>query len=314
MTTDVWRVDVPQPARIRLRGQDLVTELDGRTRVLDQLAIDLTLDEVTGEVLHAEHPDLAPLVGANVRRGWGKAVAAVFAAEQAQRTLRWSILEDLGAACLVSGFTHLLDGRLHELIRQAHHAAGGSNLRRVDAQSDICVGWRVEGPVHAVAVEFGRSAIPIGGPAPAVWAGDPAGWHAVPDMPPGTLRRMRRLDTWPTDDGWALDSHFRDSAAIDGDAVRPEQMVLHEYALAASVDNADRLASVTVEHMSLPWAGCPGAVPSAQLAVGTPLADLPARARTELIGRDTCTHLSSTLRELADVVALRPNLPVNPAP
>jgi hypothetical protein len=54
----------------------------------------------------------------------------------------------------------------------------------------------------------------------------------------------------------------------------------------------------------LPWEACPGAVASAERVVGVPLDDLARRARTELVGLTTCTHLTSTIRCLADVRAL----------
>ena len=54
----------------------------------------------------------------------------------------------------------------------------------------------------------------------------------------------------------------------------------------------------------LPWEACPGEVASAQGVVGVALDDLAGVARTELVGVSTCTHLTSTLRSLADVQAL----------
>lgn len=62
---------------------------------------------------------------------------------------------------------------------------------------------------------------------------------------------------------------------------------------------------VTVDPRVLPWSDCPGAAASAAGLVGTELAEVAGRARTDLVGPTTCTHLTSTLRALADVTALR---------
>jgi hypothetical protein len=99
-------------------------------------------------------------------------------------------------------------------------------------------------------------------------------------------------------DSLRVQSHFRDSYAGD----EPE-MVMHEYAVEAAVDD-DRIGRIEVDPRVLPWEACPGAVASAQGVVGVALDDLARVARTELVGVSTCTHLTSTIRSLADVQAL----------
>ena len=74
---------------------------------------------------------------------------------------------------------------------------------------------------------------------------------------------------------------------------------------------------MTIEHLEvdarvLPWDTCPAAVASAPALDGTPVRDLPARVRAELVGPSTCTHLNSTVRSLADVAALVDALEVEP--
>jgi hypothetical protein len=71
----------------------------------------------------------------------------------------------------------------------------------------------------------------------------------------------------------------------------------------------DRLSSIAVQPRVLPWYECPGAVASAQQIVGTTIADVATRARKVLVGPSTCTHLTSTLRCLADVQALASLVP-----
>ncbi len=171
---------------------------------------------------------------------------------------------------------------------------------RARHQADICVGWADGGPVHRALAEGGHTAVPTGPAAPPLERDDPAGWHPLAPLDHGTVRRRRRLDVAraPTGSGLRAQSHFRDSYAGD----EPE-MVMHEYAVDAVIDD-DRIAGIEVDPRVLPWQACPGAVASAQRVVGVSVDDLARHARTELVGVSTCTHLTSTLRCLADVRAL----------
>jgi Protein of unknown function (DUF2889) len=131
---------------------------------------------------------------------------------------------------------------------------------------------------------------------------DPAGWHALPPLRRGTVRRRRLLEVARAaagPPGLDVRAHFRDSWTGDG-----TEIALHEYEIQAVVDGAGRLARVEVDPRVLPWEACPGAVGSAARVVGVAVADLPARVRADLAGPSTCTHLNSTLRSLVDVPAL----------
>jgi hypothetical protein len=150
-------------------------------------------------------------------------------------------------------------------------------------------------------VEHDWTATPYGPVAPAIEAGDPEGWHQLPAMGPGTIRRRRQLDVWPdgATGGLGVQAHFRDSYRADD-----HEMVLHEYLVHVAVAAGGRIASVAADPRTLPWVECPGAAASASGVVGMALDDVAARVRAELVGPATCTHLSSTLRSLADVRAL----------
>jgi Protein of unknown function (DUF2889) len=131
---------------------------------------------------------------------------------------------------------------------------------------------------------------------------DPAGWHALPPLRRGTVRRRRLLEVARAaagPPGLDVRAHFRDSWTGDG-----TEIALHEYEIQAVVDGAGRLARVEVDPRVLPWEACPGAVGSAARVVGVAVADLPARVWADLAGPSTCTHLNSTLRSLVDVPAL----------
>ena len=284
-------------------GQDVATDPDGHASVLGRVAFEVAVDPRSGEVLGlersavtgdgdaAELADLTVLVGASLRSGFGRRVASTLPEEAESRSLRYSLLEDLAGAFLVAGYAPLRAGLLAGDVE--------ASKARAPHQADICVGWAEGGPIHRSLAEQGRTAVPSGPAAPRLERADPAGWHPLAPLGHGTVRRRRQLDVRSTSaEGLRVQSHFRDSYAGD----EPE-MVMHEYAVEAVVDD-DRIGRIEVDPRVLPWEACPGAVASAQGVVGVALDDLARVARTELVGVSTCTHLTSTIRSLADVRAL----------
>lgn len=281
-----------------LAGQDVATGADGRPSLAQRWSVDVPVDPRTGAVVafagDEGTADLADLVGAGLRSGFGRRLAAALPREAENRSLRHSLLEDLAGAFLVSGYAPLRAGLLAGDVDAAR--------RRAPLQADICAGWAEGGPVHRALAERGHTAVPTGPPAPPIERADPVGWHALAPLGHGTVRRRRQLDVTPTaGGGLAVQGHFRDSYAGDG----PE-MVMHEYAIDAAVDPDGRIAGIEVDPRVLPWEACPRAVASAGRVVGVALDDLARVARTELVGVATCTHLTSTVRSLADVRALAP--------
>jgi hypothetical protein len=230
----------------------------------------------------------APACARGSAAGWSRRSPE----EAESRSLRYSLLEELAGAFLVSGYAPLRAGLL-----VGDTATGKERARH---QADICIGWADGGPVHRSLAERSHTAVPTGPAAPPLERADPVGWHPLAPLGHGTVRRRRRLDVAraPAGSGLRAQSPFRDSYAGD----EPE-MVMHEYAVDAVID-ADHIAGIAVDPRVLPWEACPGAVASAQRVVGVPLDDLARRARTELVGVTTCTHLTSTIRCLADVRAL----------
>ena len=292
-----WPDGFTGAAVVVLAGQDLATDSGGTPSVAPRWTADLRVDPRTGEVLAVDGDDaddLADLVGASVRSGFGRRLASARPEEAERRSLRWSLLEDLAGAFLVSGYAPLRAGQLHEYSDAAK--------RRAPLQADICVGWAAGGPVHRALAERGRSVVPTGPAAPPIERTDPAGWHPLAPLGHGTVRRRRQLDVRrsPTGDGLLVHSHFRDSYAGE-----VPEMVMHEYTVDAVVV-AGAITDIEVEPRVLPWTACPGAVASARRVVGVALADLARVARTDLVGVATCTHLTSTIRALADVRALAP--------
>lgn len=309
-TTDTIRPEgsMGPATSVELRGRDRRLGPDGAVVAEAAVALRLTLDPVTAEITAIDGaPDdvagLDGLVGASVRGGFGRVLATVLGDELALRTLRASMLEDLSGAVLVSGYAPLRAGAIRV------NAGGGSSMG--EHQGDICVGWAAGGEMHSVLVEQDHVAVPLGPVAPALEGDLPAAgeWHADPPLVEGTVRRRRRLDVGPAPDGAGGDgallteSHLRDSyRAPDGHEV--EEMVLHEYLVRTLVGADRRFAAIEVDPRTLPWRECVGGAPSAAALVGVPLDEVAARARTELVGPTTCTHLTSTLRALADVATL----------
>jgi hypothetical protein len=282
------------------RGRDVSVDADGTTTVVDRLALRIELDGRTGVVsaIEGEGADgLGELVGSVARSGLGRRVAALLPEESEARSLRCSVLDDLPHALLVSGFA-LLEAGL--IVIEPEYASA-----MAERQADICAGWATGNPLLSTLVDHGVTACPVGPDAPAIEAADLAGWHPLPAMAVGTVRRRRQLDVAPGGDGPGLRvwSHFRDSHAG-----AEREMVMHEYVVAAEVDGRGSVSGVAVEPRVLPWEACPGAAPSASAVVGVPVDELAARARADLVGPTTCTHLSSTVRCLADVAALVPLL------
>ncbi len=294
-------LDIPWPdygdarATIHLRGRDLSTPVVGAPTVLGSFDATVVAELAAGTVEAIDGVDAGPwraLVGARLRSGFGRVLAEGFPEAAIARPLGFSAFDDLPGAFLVSGYSMIRNGMLPE------DPAKGPE--RAAYQADVCTGWAEGSPVHTVLLELGRTAIPYGPVAPALEADDPAGWHDLPALEHRAVRRQRMLDVQARDDG-RLDvvSHFRDSYAADD-----EPMVMHEYLVHATVDPDRRIARLDVEARVLPWADCPGAVASAQALVGVALGEVDARARTVLAGPVGCTHLTSTLRALADATAL----------
>jgi hypothetical protein len=257
---------------------------------------------------------LRALVGRRASSGFRRAVDELLPGEADLGTVRYQLLDDMPTALLVSGYA-LLAG-----FHAAGGAHGGGELLRGRAlplqQVDMCSGWvsdgvMVSGMAEGIPPYFEGPAVPdIAGPG----TGDVDGWHAYGLLPPGGMRRRRRIDAWlDTDtDGTPVarvESFFRDSylpwdsdAAPDSPGRGDAERVIHEYSVQAVVaTGTESFRSCAATYGALPWPECPGATASAGRLAGTPVAGLRRRVREEFLGVGTCTHLNDTLRALADV-------------
>jgi hypothetical protein len=263
-----------------VRGRDV---RDGE--ILDTLALRVEIDP-SGAIVGG---DVDELLGTRVRRGYGRQFAERLP-DASSRSLRSSALEDLGGAFLVAGYAPLRGG--------AYSFDPAVTRTMAATQADVCAGWATGAPLLE-SLRDGVQLVPVGPSAPAI----DDGWHAVEAPATGTVRRRRRLDVAGADGGFVAESHFRDSHTGD-----EGETVMHEYLVSARFDEQRRLAAVDVSPLVLPWQECPGAVASAQQLVGVGLGELVQRVRLDLVGPTTCTHLTSTMRSLADVAALLPRI------
>ncbi len=233
---------------------------------------------------------LDQLRGCRVGRGFRSTVERLYPEEVQRSSLLHLLLDDWVGAALVSGYA-----TQHAAIVQGIEEKMPPGV--ADRMAGICAGFAPQ----ASLIRYTRQhdVIPTGrGPvAPPL-----DGLHEVHALRAQGMRRFRRLDVWPGDDGAAqFDAHFRDSH-MDDDLV---ETIVHEYTVAGRVDTATwTITSVSAEVRVLPWQECPGAIASAARIEGMGLAELRDRVRGEFVGTSTCTHLNDTLRAIADLDAL----------
>jgi hypothetical protein len=295
MTRDEGSLD---PVYLNGRARDLWTAADGTATEFGSATLSATIELIARVVRHIEvTPPVAAmsrLAGAPAMSGF-RAAADKAAPELRQaRDLRYTLLDDVPVATLISG-----------------HALSASNLLGDVAKSgylpvaDQCAGFATGG-LLLTSFEAGDPVIVTGPEAPDLdhdeHQGDPWAWHHLAALPRHGMRRRRRIDIHEASAGRVgIDAMFRDTY-VRSDGV---ETIIHEYTLDAVVD-AD--TGVIVDSRAiprvLPWQECPGAVASAERITGMTLRELHFRVRQELFGTNTCTHLNDLLRSVADAEAL----------
>ena len=292
MTRDAGSLD---PVYLNGFARDLWTAADGTATELGSATLSATIELVARVVRHVEvTPPVAAmsrLAGAPAMSGF-RAAADMAAPElRHARDLRYTLLDDVPVATLISG-----------------HALSASNLLGEVGKSgylpvaDQCAGF-ASGGLLLTSFEAGDPVIVTGPEAPDLDHGDDAwAWHSVPALPIHGMRRRRRIDAYEDSAGRVdIDAMFRDTY-VRSDGV---ETIIHEYTLAAAVDAE---TGIIVESRAtprvLPWQECPGAVASAARITGMTLQELHFRVRQELSGTSTCTHLNDLLRSIVDAEAL----------
>jgi hypothetical protein len=292
MTRDEGSLD---PVYLTGRARDLWTASDGTATELGSATLSATIELMARVVRHI---DVTPPVAATSRLAGAPAMSGFRAAADKAapelrdaRDLRYTLLDDVPVATLISG-----------------HALSASNLLGDVTKSGYlpvanqCSGFASDGQL-LTSLKDGGTVTPTGPQAPDLDHGDdPWAWHALSPLPIHSMRRRRRIDVQSKRRGQVgIDAMFRDTY-VRTDGV---ETIIHEYTLDAVVDTeTGTILESRATPRVLPWQECPGAVASAARITGMTLQELHFRVRQELSGTSTCTHLNDLLRSVADAEAL----------
>jgi hypothetical protein len=207
------------------------------------------------------------------------------------------LIDEIPAATLVSGHALAHAARRGDLEFPPQRR--GPKLQLVD----LCAGFVEDGTILTQTDDEGFGPIVTGPEAPPIVDEDDLeGWHELDELEVDSMRRMRRLDLWRSDDGvLEVDVFFRDSHQNPWGT----EQVVHEYGVTATVDETTMtfVAARATDH-SLPWQECPRAAASAERLVGMPVDGLRTTIREQFVGPTTCTHLNDTMRSLEDLAHL----------
>jgi hypothetical protein len=292
--------DSLDPVNLFGRARDLSTARDGTAAEVGQARMRATVEMIARVIAHI---DIEPrvsgmhLVGAPAMSGFRAAVDTTAPELRPRRDLRYTLLDDLPVATLISGHALSASSGLGNVAKSGYLPV-----------ADQCAGF-VTGGLLMSSFEAGDPAVVTGPEAPDLRdPDDPLAWHDMPVLPVHGMRRRRRLDVASNGNSQEvlIDAMFRDTyLRADGN-----ETIIHEYTLEASVDpDTGIILRASAVPRVLPWRECPGAVASATRITGMKLGELHFRIRQELSGTSTCTHLNDLLRSIADVAALIPLLP-----
>jgi hypothetical protein len=292
MTRDVGSLD---PVYLNGRARDIWTNEDGEVSEFGAAGLSATIELIARVVRHVEvTPPVAAishLSGAPAMSGFRAAADKAAPELRATRDLRYTLLDDVPVATLISGHALSASGLLGDVAKSGYLPV-----------ADQCAGFATGGLLMN-SFEAGDPVIVTGPEAPDLDHGDdPLAWHPVVRLPPQAMRRRRRIDAFSDDAGQiGIDAMFRDTY-VRTDGV---ETIIHEYTLTATVDaDTGLIVESSATPRVLPWQECPGAVASAERITGMTLRELHFRVRQELFGTSTCTHLNDLLRSVADAEAL----------
>jgi hypothetical protein len=260
------------------------------------------LDVITGRDRDIQSIEADPrpagldrLLGVRAGSGLRGAIARELPAEVEGGTPLYLLLDDLGGATLIAGYTYFRWADVYPEMRDRIE----NGPQRV--MQGTCSGFREgsialkpDGTLSHVRQNTARTASLVD-------RDDPIGWHELQDHPITGMRRARRIDVWVDDGVIEIDAWFRDSVWV------PEghEEAIHEYQILGSADRSTgTLTSVRAVPRVLPYAECPGAAPNAERMAGTDLRVMRAQVLEQIRATDCCTHLNDALRSLAEVPIL----------
>jgi hypothetical protein len=310
-----WPGGLGTQLRIDGNARDLVTPIDGAPFVVATASCSVgigpmrTIEDIIVEPVHAGIEQIIGSRGGGHLRG---VLDRVIHEDRQEGTPLYLLLDDISGCSLIAGFAW---SRWRELWMSPPEDAPTSPL--IEAAPDaplspappsgpppsmegVCIGF-APGSSALVEVRSGTSTHRLGVIPSLLHPDDPDGWHHLPNLPPVSMRRARRIDVWREGDTILIDAAFQDSAG-DPDFGR---LAIHEYRLAATADAATMtLTSVSPDPRVLPFIECPLAVTTSGRVVGTPLAELRLAVPEKLHSTNGCTHLNDALRALAEVPVL----------
>ncbi len=292
---------------LRAFARDVRTGVDGSIALLGQASLDARVNaegELTQLTVDPTRGDGTTLLGARVGSGFRRLAEACFPHERG--TPLGPLLDDLPVAALIAGYAR---------VRRAM-AAGtspGDLAPKGSAQqrADVCSGWSADGAMISSVLRGEGLPYRQGPIAPEPSPGDLDGWHEEPALPPGAMRRRRRIDLQPgstPDAPLHIDTMFRDTwMDLEG-----REEVLHEYVVQASLTpGRERIETIKADPRVLPFGECPAAGSFVHKLIDSEVAQLRRTVRKTLISIESCTHLNDLLRGLGDVPYLLEQLDVS---
>ncbi|WP_131772063.1 MULTISPECIES: DUF2889 domain-containing protein [Protofrankia] len=305
-TVDVLCPDgTESPVVIVGRARDLRTigeraETDSDARVVAEAGVQVTIDYFGDRTVTSIDCDPAvagsdALLGARAGSGFRTALDRAVPELTAGGTLLGLLLDEVPVVMLISSSM---------IVRTAGVPFTDVRMPPVN----VCAGWVAGGGLDVANREDPSALLGRGPNAPRLEDdSDPLGWHVAPPLPPGSIRRRRRIDVapGPRPGEAVVDGLFRDIYHdLDG-----SEAIVHEYAVNATIDLATATINAAVATPRvLPGPQCPLAATSVNRVLGQRLPGLRSELRSSMTGPTTCTHLTDQLRALADIHALLPLL------
>ncbi|MFF7945100.1 DUF2889 domain-containing protein [Nocardia gamkensis] len=282
------------PLHLHGEARDFYTAIDGTGEVTASARLQSIVDRTTSSIshLHLVPPVAAieAMVPAPAMSGFRSAIDRAAPELRKYRDLRYTLLDDVPIATLISGHALSVAGA----VRSARET--------YSPVADLCAGF-VSGGVFMTSFDVGDPAVVTGPEAPALEVeDDPSAWHRMPALAVHDMRRRRRIDVSPASAGVvAIDAMFRDSY-VRADGV---ETVIHEYVLNADVEVESRtIIACRASTRVLPWQECSSASASVERSIGMTLSELHSKVRVDFTGIHTCTHLNDLLRSVADAESL----------
>ena len=301
-----WPDGLGQPWVMTGRARDLLTPLTGDAVELaagEFRILASPMREIMEIAANPDHPRLGEMVG--VRAGGASRHALAATLGDMCGSPVFQLLDDFAGASLVAGWnwSRWTNDWQKRMASNSQKYTAGKKGRMVN----ICTGF-AEGASSLAAdgsVDHAdQSSTEVG---PLVNPDDPLGWHGMPAQEGRPMaRRARRIDIWRAEGVIKVDAGFQDS----GPNPQGTRTAIHEYRVYAEIDEAtERLLSLQVLPLILPFRECPGASIKAARMVGERVGEFRQAVLDTLIGTVGCTHLNDVLRAFADIPSLIRMLP-----